>query len=316
MTGKLLTIAVCTYNRRAFTVNVINDLLKQNPDFKKIELMVVDNNSSDDTASWIRQNYSSQQVQYVFEKCQGLSHARNRGHREAKGGFVAFLDDDARIPDDWIKNALEIIQALNPDLFGGPYFAFYLENKPVWFKDAYGSREISQEARFLTRSEFLSGGNMVLRKDILDQLGGFLIHFGMSGNRISYGEETALFAKLWAQNPVVKIYYSPSLHILHYVRPEKYDLLRCLRMQFKVGYDNCLALKNISAPLPLPIEWYFKYVSLIGGIFFSFLGCLFRDRIQFPYYQNYLYEKTFKIFKQLGHWWAVWEIMKSKNIYY
>src|SRR5439155_3374606 len=68
------------------------------------EVIVVDNNSSDDTARVVRDVAFCRNdcVRYVFEGRQGLSHARNRGIDEARADMIAFTDDDVRVATDWV----------------------------------------------------------------------------------------------------------------------------------------------------------------------------------------------------------------------
>ena len=61
-------------------------------DFKG-EVLVVDNNSSDQTASVAK----SQKVKVVFEPINQISRARNTGARSARGRFLVFLDADTQI---------------------------------------------------------------------------------------------------------------------------------------------------------------------------------------------------------------------------
>ena len=71
-------------------------------------MIVVDNNSSDDTKDVVAgfENSSFCEIKYVFEGKQGLSRARNRGLAEAKYPLVAFTDDDCYVAKDWIVSIL------------------------------------------------------------------------------------------------------------------------------------------------------------------------------------------------------------------
>jgi glycosyltransferase involved in cell wall biosynthesis len=68
------------------------------------EIIVVDNNSTDNTFNIVKEfkKNSKVPVKYVKEEKQGLSHARNRGIRESKGRHIAFIDDDALADCNWI----------------------------------------------------------------------------------------------------------------------------------------------------------------------------------------------------------------------
>lgn len=94
---------------------------QQTAPVEKWEFIVVDNNSSDGTRETVELfNRRFTNFRYAFEGEQGLSHARNRGWREALGNYVGYVDDDCRIPQEWVSNALSVIDHRAPDAFGGP----------------------------------------------------------------------------------------------------------------------------------------------------------------------------------------------------
>ena len=81
-----ISVVICTYNRSTILKNALETILNQTIDPSFYEVIVVDNNSTDQTKRQVR-NFSSLQanIRYVLEKQVGLSHARNRGWRESQG---------------------------------------------------------------------------------------------------------------------------------------------------------------------------------------------------------------------------------------
>jgi len=73
--------------------------------------------STDNTVEIIKK---FEDVNLVFEKKKGIAPARNTGLKNAKGGFIAFVDSDVILPDKWIENALELIKASDIAGVGGP----------------------------------------------------------------------------------------------------------------------------------------------------------------------------------------------------
>ena len=147
----------------------------------------MDNNSTDSTRS-VAESFIHRypNIRYCFEPKQGLSHARNRGWQEAQGKYVAYSDDDCKVPEQWLEVAQDVIENVSPAVFGGSYFAIYNTPKPRWFKDSYGSNDFGNEARTLDENEYLTGGNIFFRRSLLDYVGGFDPNFGMSGPKIAY----------------------------------------------------------------------------------------------------------------------------------
>src|SRR5690349_14582285 len=100
-----ITIVVCTYNRSAMLRDALRSLydLRTAGEFT-YEVLVVDNNSPDDTPAAIEQcsRESRALLRGVRETKPGVAAARNRGVREAHGEWIAFFDDDQIADADWL----------------------------------------------------------------------------------------------------------------------------------------------------------------------------------------------------------------------
>jgi glycosyltransferase involved in cell wall biosynthesis len=110
------TVAIPTYNGASRLPKLL-DKLRQQKGLGQIswEIIVIDNNSTDDTAQLVA-NYQTNgffalPLRYCFETQQGLAFARQRAIQEAKGTFVGFLDDDNLPTPDWIAAAYAFGQA-------------------------------------------------------------------------------------------------------------------------------------------------------------------------------------------------------------
>src|SRR5690349_5231481 len=100
-----VSVCICTYNRCQTLRSALESVLGQEADGVRFEVIVVDNNSTDDTKqvveSFVRRGHSN--LRYSFEGRQGLSHARNAGIAVARSPLVAFTDDDIRVAPDWVS---------------------------------------------------------------------------------------------------------------------------------------------------------------------------------------------------------------------
>ena len=92
----LTSIIVPTYNRRGLLLQAVESCLSQT--WKNIEIVIVDDGSSDGTNTTISQmldnQWSTRQISYIRQKNQGASAARNQGLKVARGKYVQFLDSD------------------------------------------------------------------------------------------------------------------------------------------------------------------------------------------------------------------------------
>lgn len=301
-----LSLVICTYNRAELLARLLDSLAKQNAASDRYEILIVDNNSSDDTKK-VAHKYCQVQndVRYLLEKRQGLSHARNRGVLEARGNYVGFVDDECLLDNDWISKALEIIQVYQPALFGGPYKAYY-EQKPDWVKPSYWSTypQMGLSARWLGNDEYLSGGNFFVSRSMLNDVGGFSPEFGMRGESILYGEETELQQRIRKQYPERHFYYDPSLCVEHLVRDEKLSL----RWQVISCFNSGLSFAHVSKMHRLRkkhISVIIKSFLLVLPVSFyvllsSFVLVFVRDRKKYPHFKNYWFEVALNRIATLG----------------
>jgi GalNAc5-diNAcBac-PP-undecaprenol beta-1,3-glucosyltransferase len=99
--GLLISVVIPTFNRSRIVPRAIESVRRQT--YKNLEILVVDDGSPDDTRKVV-DAIADSRIRYIrHEKNKGLPAARNTGIQEAKGEFVAFLDDD----DEWRKDKLE-----------------------------------------------------------------------------------------------------------------------------------------------------------------------------------------------------------------
>ena len=299
-----ISVVICTYNRAELLANSLQTLCEQTTNKSHYEVLVVDNNSQDSTPNLTKtfcRNYPN--IRYFLETRQGLSHARNRGWQEAKGLYVAYVDDDCKMPIQWLKIAMKIIDRIAPAAFGGPAYAFYNSPKPYWWKDNYGTFEHSQSPRSLHQSEFLMGCNIFVRRSVLKAMCGFDVTLGMYDQNLGYGEETELQSRLCATMTDEIIYYDPKLFVYHMVRPEQMSLRWILNSRFVGGrYSNYVFNDdNAQAVRPSKLKLLVKAVLILLRLFLDIIvGVLRRDRKRYPYLQNYLYENTAKYVGVLG----------------
>ena len=139
----LVSIIIPNYNHAQFVGDAINSVLVQ--DYRNIEIIVVDDGSTDDSREVIGQ--FGDQVKYIYQKNAGLSAARNTGIRASKGIFIGVLDADDMYEPAFINTLVGSLEA-NPDADGiycGYQFVDQennllpqLENRPVPSDELYG----------------------------------------------------------------------------------------------------------------------------------------------------------------------------------
>jgi len=286
-----VSVIVCTYNRSDLLKGCLESLVQQTLSREQFEILVIDNASTDGTRELVASFTHIENIRYVFEGKPGLSHARNRGMREAKGRYLAYIDDDARAAPDWLEVAERLIHTVQPriDCLGGPYHPFYTSNKPDWFKDEYEIRGFGNQARQLGRKEYISGANMIWAKGSLEMIGGFDVRLGVIGNQLVLGEETHAFEQVWGQKTLPVFYYSPDLIIYHWVPDFKMTVSYLLKRKFAAGQYQASQRKqnNVIANLRDMGRQLFKLLK--AGLQF-----ILHVR-QYPCWQNWMSEEGGRI---------------------
>lgn len=256
-----LSVIVCTYNRVDLLLECLESLLNQSVKKELYEVIIVDNNSTDDTKSKSCEYLSKyQSFFYYFEPHQGLSYARNTGFRIAKSDWVVYIDDDTRVFPNFVQRALWTIENFPFDAFGGLAVPLYSIPKPGWLPQDLEIFHINgvSEPCFLN-SQFFHGYAMVFKKDALMKMNGFPVSLGMSGDKIAYGEETMLQLKM--RNSGYKLGYDPELKVHHLIGEHKFKLSWHIKSAYAHGRD-CYGI-SFSKYTQFDLIKDLTYISLI-----------------------------------------------------
>lgn len=234
-----LSVVVCTYNRAELLGECLESLAVQTVERSRFEVIVVDNNSTDNTsqvaAAWGQQLAS---LRLLREARQGLSHARNLGWQSARGEIVAYLDDDAVAAPDWCEMILQAFRRADvpPVAVGGVIVPRLKRTPPWWYVPRLETRQWGGTAGFLRPPEAaygFSGSNMAIARKVFTTTGGFSPDFGMRGATIDFGEETDFFARLYREAPF--FWYDPAIKVFHLVSDAQLSLAGRLRRVFRGG---------------------------------------------------------------------------------
>lgn len=197
----------------------------------QVEILVIDNGTH--KIKTLIDLYSD--ILYVSESNTGLSFARNRAIKEARGEWILYIDDDAKSDKHLVKTALSHCQNKHK-VFGGVYYPWYHYGEPKWYKMDYGSNsENFASTGVLPNHEFLSGGILCIHKSVFEEVGEFNTILGMSGSKTGYGEETELQERM-IKNDIPRI-YDNTLVIYHVVADYKLSVDWHLHANKRRGQD-------------------------------------------------------------------------------
>jgi len=272
MNSPQISLVLTTYNRSDLLVEAIESIGQSKIDDRSaVEVIIVDNNSTDDTAEQIQAIVRAGfpfELRYVFETEQGLSAARNRGTAESRGQTIVFMDDDQRIAENYLADLESVFDESGAQCVGGPLLYYNAEHLPKWLPHLLqyiGQFHAGDSMLYLTPDgELLRGGNMAIRKAELVAIGGYDTRLGRRGDLLFAKEETDLQERLYAQGK--KIAYDPRLIQYHYLRPERYSKNYWRRNRFDWGrttyqYEHRGAkAQPKSGSLGGVPRWYLRYL--------------------------------------------------------
>lgn len=291
-----LSVIVCTHNRSHLFTSCLNSLVNQTLSVRDFEIVIVNNKSTDDTQA-IAETYAGSHgnIRVINELKQGLSHARNRGWQEAKGKYVAYIDDDAKTPSDWASRAVYAFENIKPepDVVGGKIIPFALGAVPEWYPVDVEILTCGDHKHFLTDTELqygFFGSNMIFKKAILEENQGFSAQYGMQGCSVGVAEESEFFQRLSKYSPT--LWYDPDIIVEHLISENNFDF----RFIFRRCYQNGKALAEIEKSSMISIN----YVKKILALFLFFLVRLDK-KVRYRGIRGYLFVKIRLIGELLGY---------------
>lgn len=218
----LISAVICTHNRADYLRKAIASALAQDFPPSDYEVLVVDNRSSDHTAQVCASFEAAGNVRYVHEPQLGLCHARNTGWRNARGTYIAYLDDDAIAEPGWlasIKAAFGVSPM--PGMVGGKVDPIWESKRPPWLSDDVARSltivDWAPEPRLIpnARVEWLAGANMAIPAAILSEIGGFEPMLDRIGGNMLSGGDVFLQKRILARG--YSCFYHPGMAVRHLV---------------------------------------------------------------------------------------------------
>jgi glycosyltransferase involved in cell wall biosynthesis len=256
-----VSIIVCCYNsakRLEPTLRAIHQLAL--PPQVKAELILIDNNSTDDTVAFAQRCWEQAPAPFplriISEVQQGLSFARQRGIAAASYGTILFVDDDNELRHDYLENGLRILER-QPDIgvLGGMSQGIFKSPLPEWIHPGFPFKSLLNSLAVTTtdtaapgyldyESSFVMGAASFYRKSIFDKLRAYRYELKLTGRKgdiLMSGDdqELCMLAKMIGY----RIYRSDELHFKHHIDCSRLNRAYFKRLFYGFGYGS-LTLKS------------------------------------------------------------------------
>lgn len=273
---KKISVIICTYNRAQSLNETIKCLSYQSLKFDNWELIIVDNNSSDDTKKII-DDYTSifPNINYKYQPKQGLSYARNLGIISATGSIIVFTDDDVLPEINWLEKIQNNMEVYNCDACGGYIYPKWEIAPPSWLTEKFygflalkiednGPRKLSQF------DEMPFGANMIFKKTVFSKYGYFDTSKGRKGNVLAGGEDIEMFDRIISKGCVV--YYFPNIKVAHKIEAfrVKKSYFRRWRFEGSINIAKTSNFEHAKSIFGIPIYLLNQTLqSIIKSLFFA-----------------------------------------------
>jgi glycosyltransferase involved in cell wall biosynthesis len=261
-----VSVALCTYNRCRVLHDAIESVLSQQPTSVRYELIVVDNNSTDDTKRVVDRfvTRGCSNLRYVFESQQGLSYARNRAVSVARAPLLAFTDDDIRVDPHWIATIKRTFDS-HPDAawIGGKVLPTWAGVPPKWLTTEHWSPLAVQDhgdVPFYITSErqlCLIGANLAIRKSVLEASGGFQPDLQRVADSVGSMEDHELQIRMWKADR--RGFYMPDLVVMSDVAPDR--LTKKYHRRWHRGHGHFYAKARLDEWERSSVGWLFDVAS-------------------------------------------------------
>ena len=283
-----LDVVIATYNRPALLELTLASMSRaaMPPDLH-VRVLVADNNSSPTNQvanKAAMERFPSLDLIYVFERRQGKSWALNTAIATSTADYVAFIDDDEKLDSQWFETAAIYLRDGSTDYIGGPYKPDWAAPPPAWLPATIGKYPavigwIEQSEKTQPFDAFgggLCGGNCIIRRSALNEVGGFSTQVGRFANNLMCGEDDELHRQLRIHGKVGM--YDPRLIIYHFIPTQRMTMKYHLRWAFWSGVSNGVRLAWLPAE---PVSTVFgiaryRFGAALHGLF-NWAGSLLAD---------------------------------------
>jgi glycosyltransferase involved in cell wall biosynthesis len=220
-----VSVVLGTYNRAASlqtTLETFSGLVC--PPELTWELLLVDNNSHDDTRAAIHKFAKTAKfpVRYIFEGQQGRSAALNTGIAAAQGEIIAFTDDDVLLHPEWLSNLTRAFERFQCAAVGGRIVPLWNHSKPDWMQwdgqQAVVNFELGEEFQEIRFPPM--GANSAFRKQLFAKYGLFRLDLGVSGSEHTVTCDDTEFGYRLIRGGE-RILYCPDAIVYHPVDPKR-----------------------------------------------------------------------------------------------
>ena len=233
----VLSFVLPAFNEEAYLGDCLQSILQQTRDMQDSTEIIVVNNASTDRTREVALSYPG--VRVVDEPRKGLTYARQAGFLASSGSLIANVDSDSRLTPGWVERVLKAFRS-NSRLagFSGPFIYYDLtpqQRRLVKVFYCMGWITHVTNKHILRVGAMMQGGNFVVSRAALEQVGGFNVDISF------YGEDTDIARRL---NAVGDVDFNFNLKMYSSARRLKQEGMFTMAGRYAINYFWTTFLKR------------------------------------------------------------------------
>lgn len=246
MQAPLVSFIIATYQRPQLLYDAVMNLRQLAPcPVVDTEVIVVDNDPQRSAWPVFGQLQAAcpptMSLRYAHETRQGVSYARNRGIDEARGDFLAFLDDDILVQPPWLAAVMDCFSRTGADCVGGRTLIKWEATPDEIVGDCLAqllALDQGLDSFRMLGPQLPEGGNVAFRKSVFRDGRGFCTSLGPVGKIKTFGEDSELMRRLLKDGLVV--WYCAEALAYHSTGGERLKPGYAIRQKYWHGIANAI----------------------------------------------------------------------------
>jgi glycosyltransferase involved in cell wall biosynthesis len=265
----IVSVCVCTYHRIELLKALLESLEEQDFSKSDFEVVVVDNDHSGSargTVSEIKKRFPTLWITYEIEPKNGISNARNRTVKLARGKFLAFIDDDEYACKNWLRDLVYTLEQYNADVVLGPVLPDYPDRTHSWVIRSQLFERPRYETGTAVHSNDGRTSNALVRVDWTrkHRKTPFNIRFAHSG-----GEDHDFFK--WIGSEGGRFVWCDTAAVSETIPRERQKIQFLLERRLRASTIYWRGVNSMRHSL---LGWIEALKGLFAGVFFSLVGFL------------------------------------------
>lgn len=267
-----ISVLVCTWNLPDALHRLLRSLSDQILPVSEFEVIVVDNNSTDNTRAVLTtwQQECSYRLIYLFEPKPGKTHALNAGIAACSAPIIACTDHDCVPEPEWLSAILQAFETPGVALLGGPALSVFpdevrKDSRRLFLGERFlGDFAPYKEMTELKKKNLPLGMNLAFLSEVAEKVGGFDTSLGPRPGAHAGREESDFVRRAAAEG--YRVFYSPNPVIRHHIEPRRATMPAVLKQAYESGIGTFMEQYSKK------VEGSFLRQTVVGVTFAAQIG--------------------------------------------